>query len=188
MALEFPSLQADTGFRCRLLVTLVALFIFLVGYMIPLPMIQAQDFSAYPDGVSAHTVSLFSIGLRPFFAVLIFVEFAKLAFPALSRWEVATPRNATRLYYLIFFAVLLLAAFQSFALVQVLEKMRMPVPCPFCVTHQLTPTGPEYIFASMLSLVAGTALTGWLIRLITLYGLETASGSFTPRLGWRICR
>ena len=157
MAIKLPFPLADAGFRRRLLATLAALFVFRAGNAIPLP-IQGQDLSYGPNAWT-QAIPVFSIGLGPFFTVLVLVEFAKLGFPALSRWEAATPRNAARLYHFMFFAVLVLAGLQSVTLVHNLEKVHVIAQ------------GPEYRFVAVLSLIAGTALIGWLIRLITLHGL-----------------
>jgi preprotein translocase subunit SecY len=171
MAIKLPFPLADAEFCRRLLVTLAALFVFRAGYVVPLP-IQGQDLSYGPNAWK-QAIPVFSLGLGPFFTVLVLVEFAKIGFPPLSRWEAATPRNAARLYHYMFFAALVLAGLQSFALVHNLERMHTAyaIPCIGCAKYPLTTPDPEYTFAAVLSLIAGTALIGWLIRLITLNGL-----------------
>jgi preprotein translocase subunit SecY len=153
MPVEFPSPRTNADFGKRLAVTLAILFVYKMGTLIPLPLPQTTSLFLLST-TAPNNAYIFSLGVSSFFQVLIALELAKFAFPALARWNAASARNAARLQRYILAAALALTAFQAFLLAGRLG--------------QLT-AGETYI--AVLTCVAGTALVGWLMIQITVRGL-----------------
>ena len=82
-------------------------------------------------------------------------------------------RNAARLHSYIFAGALAIAAYHAINLVTGLEKVAisMAAHCIGCAKHSLTAPDPLYTYAAVLTILAGTALVGWLISQITFRGL-----------------
>src|ERR1700742_2075226 len=104
-------------------------------------------------------VSVFGLGVTPFFSVLFVIEFVKLIVPPLSRWETASPRNTRRLTLIVYFAALAMAGFQGRGVAHALYGITRLVD------------GPGWEIPIALTLVAGTALLGWLGDRVTAHGL-----------------
>ncbi len=177
MAIKLSPLLANPDFRRRLAVTLAAMVAYRLGSFVPLT-IQGLPLNEWSEAFFTHgltrwSVSVFALGITPFFSILILFELAKLVFPALKRWEAATPGNAARLHSYIFAGALAIAAFQAINLVKGLEKIAAPrmTSCIGCAHHPLTIPDPLYTYATVLTILAGTALVGWLIIQITFRGL-----------------
>jgi len=156
MTADFRLLFSDPVFRRRLFVTLAVLFALRAGYSVPLPLLSV---ALSPDPSNwRNVVSVFAIGLTSFYTALILLEFVKMGWPSLRRWE-NQPRNAGKLARWTFLAALALSAVHSYVLVQNLKAL------------PLAYGAPENTLAATVSLVAGTALVGWLIRIISFHGL-----------------
>jgi SecY len=139
-----------------LLVTLGALFIYRLGCQIPLAGLDLGILIGTPGapGTSSGSLSIFALGVMPIFSVTMIAEIAKMAFPALGRW--AQLRRA------ILIVALVLAAVEAFGIANVLERFRDPFA---------EPGWPFFHLATVATLVAATALLGWLAEQITHHGL-----------------
>jgi preprotein translocase subunit SecY len=143
------------GIGRRSLVTIGALCLYCVGWQIPLAGISSEALGQLlsTPGTALPRLSVFMLGVLPIFSVLIVAEIAKLAFPALGRW--------TGLNRAIQIVALTLAAFQALGIANALEGINGLVDEPGWAFH-----------AEMIAtLVAATALLGWLGDCITRQGV-----------------
>jgi preprotein translocase subunit SecY len=153
MAIVGAGSTRDTG--RRLLVTMGALFLYRLGCQIPLAGVDLSFLigtPGVPDSAFSH-LSIFALGVMPIFTATMIFEIAKLAFPALGRR--AHPRRA------ILIGALALAALDGFAIARALEHREGIVIEP----------GWAFRLETIATLVAGTALLGWLAERITRHGL-----------------
>ncbi|MGA7324397.1 MAG: hypothetical protein WBX25_07940 [Rhodomicrobium sp.] len=146
----------------RLLITIAILFAWRLGSTIPIPGLTLQYHNTYT--LSSWHVSLgpeYSIlkfGVGPIFSVLIVTELLRVASPAFSRWAAADRGGRGRLRLYVLIASLVLATVQALRFTPFYERLAEQPGVIFEVTL-------------VVSLVAGTALSGWLAHLITIYGI-----------------
>jgi SecY len=150
MAIERSGLTGDIG--RRLLVTLGALFLYRLGCQIPLAGVDLSFLIGTPDASLTH-LSIFALGVMPIFIVTMIFEIAKMALPALGLW--AHLRRA------ILIGALALAALDGCAIARTLEYREGIVIEP----------GWTFRLETIATLVAATALLGWLAERITRYGV-----------------
>jgi preprotein translocase subunit SecY len=144
----------------RLLVTAGLLLAYRVGCQIPMPGVDASIVArSYGLPLSMEQLSIFALGVTPFFSVLIIFEFVKLIFPSLARWEVSEPSHARRLHGWIVLTALLVATFQAAGLAGALYEVRGLIDAP------------GWTVPIIMTLVAATALLGWFADLISRYGI-----------------
>jgi preprotein translocase subunit SecY len=149
--------QSDStrGIGRRSLVTIGVLCLYCVGWQIPLAGINSEALGRALSalGPALPRLSIFMLGVLPIFSALIVAEVAKLAFPALGRW--------TRLNRAIQIVALTLAAFQALGIANALETISGLVDEP----------GWAFRVEIVATLVAATALLGWLGDRITRQGV-----------------
>jgi preprotein translocase subunit SecY len=144
----------------RLLVTAGLLLAYRVGCQIPMPGVDVSIFArSYGLPLSMEQLSIFALGVTPFFSVLIIFEFVKLLFPSLARWEASEPGHARRLHGWIVLVALLMAAFQATGLAGALYEVRGLLDAP------------GWTVPIVMTLVAATALLGWFADLISRQGI-----------------
>jgi hypothetical protein len=139
----------------RLLVTMGALFLYRLGCQIPLAGVDLSILVGAPvrgDASFSH-LSIFALGVMPIFSATMIVEIAKMAFPALGRWA--------HLVRAIQVGALVLAALDGLAIAGALEYREGMVIEP----------GLAFRLETVATLVAATALLGWLAERVTRYGL-----------------
>jgi preprotein translocase subunit SecY len=146
----------------RLLITIGVLLLYRAGCQIPLPGLDLDSFGG-PGGPtrSFERISIFAVGVVPIFSVLIVVEIAKLACPALGRWEAADAKKAALLHRVAQIAALVIAAFHGLAMAHALAAVSGLV------------ADPDWTFDAgiVATIVAATALLGWLGELVTRRGV-----------------
>jgi preprotein translocase subunit SecY len=152
-----PLLQSRTG--RRLLFTAGVLLVYRLGCQVPVPGINTDTLAGLSGMLKTEAVSLFALGVMPFFSILFVFELIKLIVPPLSRWETSEPSHAQRLSRVIYLTALVTAGFQARGLANALYGITGLVD------------GPEWEIPITMTLVAGTALLGWLGERITLLGL-----------------
>ncbi len=147
MAIELPSQLTKADFLKRLAITLAALFAYRFGATMPVPdpSIHWPKPIAWPQ-----YFSLFSLGINSFYTAIVWLGLAKLAYPAIARWEVAKLENEVKLHRYILVAALILSSLQSVPLVLGVERIYRPV-----TLHTLIAPGSGYIYAAALSLIVG---------------------------------
>ena len=156
--LSAPRLQPSVSHR--LLVTAGLLLAYRVGCQVPMPGVDVSIFArSYGLPLSMEQLSIFALGVTPFFSALIIFEYVKLIFPSLARWEASEPGHARRLHGWIVIAALLLAAFQATGLAGALYEIRGLIDAP------------GWTIPIVLTLVAATALLGWFADRITRHGI-----------------
>jgi hypothetical protein len=139
----------------RWLVTGGALCLYCLGWQIPLAGINVDALLSLQSahGPALPRLSIFMFGVLPIFSAMIVAEVAKLAFPALGRW--ALLNRAIQI------VALALTAFQALGLANALEGISGLVDEP----------GWAFRVAIVATLVAATALLGWLGDRITRQGV-----------------
>ena len=146
-----------------LLPTLVALIVYRLGQLIPIPGLEpkatAQLLQA--GNVDAARVAILALDIYPLFGILILFELAKMLAPRLRRWERAEARNAAKLARIALIVALISAVVQSNGIVTALEE----------AIGVVTEPGPSFRLSTTFTLVAGTLLVGWLARQISSRGL-----------------
>ncbi len=142
----------------RLLFTAEVLLVYRLGCQVPLPGINTETLGRLSHLLKTESVSVLAMGVTPFLSTLFIFEFIKLIIPPLARWETANAGNARRLGRCAYFAALLMAGFQARGLAHALDG----------VSGLLD--GPGWEIPILMTLVAGTALLGWLGDQITLRG------------------
>jgi len=150
-------------FLDALLPTMVALIVYRLGLLIPIPGLDltATIHFLLDGGASAARISILALDIYPLFGILILTELAKVLAPALRRWERAEARNAAKLARVVLFVALVSAVLQANGIVTGLEEARGVVADP-SLTFRLSTT---------VTLVAGTVLVGWLARQMSSRGL-----------------
>jgi hypothetical protein len=139
----------------RWLVTGGVLCLYCLGWQIPLAGISGEALGQLlsTPGTTIPRLSVFMLGVLPIFSVMIVAEIAKLAVPALGRW--------TRLNRAIQIVALALTAFQALGIANALEAINGLVDEPGWAFH----------VEIVATLVAATALLGWLGDRITRQGV-----------------
>jgi hypothetical protein len=149
--------QSDStrGMGRRVLVTIGALCLYCVGWQIPLAGVNSEALgrALSAPGPALPRLSIFMLGVLPIFSAMIVAEIAKLAFPGLGRW--------TGLNRAIQIVALTLAAFQALGIANALEGINGLVDEPGWAFH----------VEIIATLVAATALLGWLADRITRQGV-----------------
>jgi preprotein translocase subunit SecY len=159
MANDFFAPLLRSQMSRRLLFTAGVLLVYRLGCQVPLPGINTETLGRLSHLLKTESVSVLAMGITPFFSALFVFELIKLIVPPLARWETADANNARRLGRYVYFAALLLAGFQARGLANALDG----------VSGLLD--GPGWEIPIMMTLVAGTALLGWLGDQITLRGI-----------------
>lgn len=143
----------------RLLFTIGALLVYRLGCQIPVPGLNPDVLARLNGVLKTDSVSIFALGVTPFLSALLIFEFIKLIFPPLARWETAQPNNARRLGRYAYLAGLAMAGLQA----------RGVANAFYGISGLIDEPGWETVIA--VTLVAGTALLGWLGERITTLGL-----------------
>ena len=143
----------------RLLFTAGILLVYRLGCQVPIPGLNTEALSRLSNLLKTETVSVLALGVTPFLSALFIFEFIKLIVPPLARWETANANNARRLSRYAYFVALIMAGFQA----------RSVANAFYGITGLLD--GPGWEIPIAMTLVAGTALLGWLGDQITLRGV-----------------
>ena len=159
MADDVPAPMPQTQIIRRLLFTAGVLLVYRLGCQVPAPGVNTDVLVGLGGVLKTESVSIFALGVTPFFSVLFVFELIKLFVPPVARWETREFRNAQRLSLAIYLLALVSAGFQASGLANAFNG----------VTGLVDEPGWENIIA--ITLVAGTALLCWLGERITLHGL-----------------
>jgi preprotein translocase subunit SecY len=143
----------------RLLFTAGILLVYRLGCQVPIPGINSETLSRLSHLLKTETVSVLAMGVTPFFSALFIFEFIKLIIPPLARWETANAANARRLGRYAYFVALIMAGLQARGLAHAFDGVAGLLD------------GPGWEVPIIMTLVAGTALLGWLGDQITLRGV-----------------
>ena len=158
-----------TDLQRRTAVTLGALAAYILGRDIPIMGIDPRWFaSADPRsgfvgflfGGFPHTLSVFALGIIPFWSSWMMVELASLLVPALARWRQA-PGNGRRLADIARGVGLALAILQAWGISLGIESREGLVLDP----------GWAFRFETMATLATGSLVVHWLSDVITARGL-----------------
>jgi preprotein translocase subunit SecY len=144
-----------------LLVTVGVLLFYRLGCQIPVPGLDQETLDRLRDVGGLEMLSIFALGVIPIFSVLLIVEIAAMAVPALGRWRTASRRNAERLHRFVLLAAMAMAAFQAISLVS----------APEAISRLVSDLGWEFRLGIVVTFVGATALLGWLGDRITIHGL-----------------
>ena len=153
-----------------LLPTMVALIIYRLGLMIPIPGLdpkftaglgQAGGAVLHIPGGNAARTSIFALDIFPLFGILIVAELAKVLVPRLRRWENAKAANAGKLARIVFVVAMFSACLQAGGVASGLEGISGLVAEP----------GLLFRLSAIATLITATALVTWLATQITRRGL-----------------
>jgi preprotein translocase subunit SecY len=128
--------------------------VYALGWHIPFPGLSEDVYGRWAQ-YDSHTIdrlSVFALGLTPFFMPLAFLELAKLALPGLARWQVASAGNMARLNDYALAATLVLAVGLSH------------------MSDLWAASDDGSLFVLALTFVGSTALLAWLAEQITRCG------------------
>jgi len=154
----------DLSLARRILVTVAALVLYRFGCLILLPGVELTgvDPGLFADSVTAMSrLSIFALGLYPYFFVLVCVETIKLLFPAVLLWEASRAANREQLALAVRGTTLVLAAVQAWAIAIALEE----------VGHLVPETGFFFRAGIVATVVGATALLIWLSDQISRRGI-----------------
>lgn len=101
--------------RRATIATALAIVVCVIGWRIPIPGIDLDQVMGWygPSGSFPATLSIFALGVIPFFTILTYAEAAKLAFPPLARWQAGSTRKTRHVALIIAVLSLILAAWQG---------------------------------------------------------------------------
>ncbi|MEO4001532.1 preprotein translocase subunit SecY [Mesorhizobium sp. CAU 1732] len=137
----------------------VVFVVYIVGSRIPLPGLDTERLiqqAGYSSGFLAR-LSIFALGIVPFFSVLVLAEIAKLAIPPLARWQMASEANANRLNLVIVVMALLMAGLQAYGIMVALETSGLAGPDAIA-----------FVPVGIACLVGGVAVLIWIAHGIEL--------------------
>ena len=154
-------LTRETGRRA--LVTFGALCLYRLGCQIPLPNLDFDVLTHVrrPLGDALGHLSIFAVGVTPIFSALFLVEIARLGFPGLGRRGAGDDDGTPRLRRTVQILALIIAAFQGYGVARGIEGVEDFVETP----------GATFEATIAATMVAATALLGWLGDRITARGL-----------------
>ena len=145
------------------LVLILALLAIVLGQHIPVPGFNtaalAQQSLVYNNQWSAR-YSIFSLGMMPIVAVLVYVEIAKLLMPWLAKESVSPFTGTAWISWLSKTLILLISATQGYAVWMALLSMG------------LVPSTTAAMVGAILSFMAATAVLIWLASIIRFPGLN----------------
>lgn len=149
-------------FRLTLLVLLLALC--RLGNAISLPGLSQETmeslFGPFSHGMLKQ-ISIFALGLNPLFAVLAYLEMAKLLFPGLARWQRASADNMFKLNDYARLVAVVIAVFQAYGVAVGLQQG----------ANLVAEAQGGFVLATIATLLGGCVLLWWLVDRITLLGL-----------------
>jgi preprotein translocase subunit SecY len=143
----------------RILVTIAALFVFRLGLAVPLPGISATVVALQLDDFAGR-LPIFALGVMPLLTVFIIVELFVLASPPIRAWLAESPMKRQRLNGWARIAALVLAAVQALGTAAALEQSGL-----------VAEPGWQFQLRCAVTLIASTALIGWLADQISLRGV-----------------
>jgi preprotein translocase subunit SecY len=141
------------------LFTLGALLVYRLGCQIPIPGLDNEVLSRLDVRLASSVLSILALGVTPIFSALLLFELARLLVRPLARWEAERPANVRRLRSTIAVAALLMAAGQALGMANGFYEISGLIP------------EPGWTVPIVVTLVAATALLGWLGRRITQNGV-----------------
>lgn len=159
MSVDVSALPLRASLGRRLLITAGLILAYRIGCQIPVPGIDYGTITRLRLNLALEHISIFALGVTPFFSVLILFEFAKLIAPPLSRWETSDPAHARRLHGWIVLLSLAFAGFQARGLANALGEINGLL------------NSPDWVIPIALTMVAGTALLAWFADQITRNGI-----------------
>lgn len=148
----------QSGFAARVLFTVGALLVYRLGCQIPLPGLDAEVLSRLDAGPARNVLSIFALGVTPILSALLLFELARLFIGPLARWEAAEPGHVRRLRSAIVTVALLMAGGQALGIASGFYEIPGLIP------------EPGWTPAIVVTLIAATALLGWLGGRITRNG------------------
>jgi len=162
----------QTGGRVRAASIIVGalLTVYVLGRNIPLPgvVLEAVFPVDRPQGLlgllstsRVSRLSIFALGLIPLYTPMACLEIAKLLFPALARWQIASARNFFRLNDYLRYTALVLAATQGYSVALGISQ----------ANNLIADTPGEFVVSVAGTCVGATALLIWLADRISLQGV-----------------
>jgi hypothetical protein len=158
--------SAEPEFVWRpLAITALALAIYLLGSFIPLPGLDASAFAAMANGSNLSSMigrlSIFSLGIVPWFSALLVAEFFVFLFSDIRDTSLARDGHADPFNIIVVMLALVFAIFQGSGIARALEAFPNMVMEPG-ITFEMT---------TVASLTAGTALIISLGRIVETLGI-----------------
>lgn len=181
---SIPSFAGDrfgklTELRQRVLFVLGALIVYRVGAHIPIPGIDSRALAALFDqqggtildmfnmfsGGALKRLGLFALGIMPYISASIIMQLMAMVIPQLEEIKKEGESGRRKINQMTRYGTVLLATFQSFGVAMMLQGQSaggMSI---------VTAPGPQFIFVTMASLVAGTVFLMWLGEQVTERGI-----------------
>jgi preprotein translocase subunit SecY len=153
----------DRRFYGALAITALVLLAYRIGCHLPLPGLNGEQVAQlFEPGVSAsERVSILALGVGPLFTALILFEIAKILFPSLRRWELASAGNRFKIGRAVILLALAVTAVQAIGYAVALENVANVVEQP----------GTWFRISTTLTLVGATALIVGMARVIDREGI-----------------
>ncbi|MHB9028146.1 MAG: preprotein translocase subunit SecY, partial [Candidatus Latescibacterota bacterium] len=166
--------------RKRLLFVLAMCIVYRVGGKVPIPGIDAQALISLMSGMSntlfglydmfvggAFTkMSIFALGIMPYISASIIIQLLGSVVPYFQRLQKEGEEGRKKITQLTRYGTVVLAAAQAYGIAIWLQNTQggggMPV---------VTNPGVGFIFATMLTIVAGTIFLMWLGEQLTEHGI-----------------
>lgn len=150
----------------RILITLVALFVYQIMGYIPVFGINYHSFFSIMKGVSPNRLSIFALGLMPYISAYVIVMLLTCVIPYFARIVEKQGLNSIKLNRFVIYGTLLLAVIQSYFLSLWIIKSPSQGQLP---TIQLSAN--LFILITTLTLTIGVFFIVWLGKIITKYGV-----------------
>ncbi|OEG70059.1 preprotein translocase subunit SecY [Candidatus Endomicrobiellum trichonymphae] len=182
MLKNFADMFKVPELRKKILFTMFIIIVYRVGTVIPIPGINAEalksffavqkngllDFLDMFSGGALNKMSIFSMGIMPYInsSIIMSLMHGAHMIPYLDRLRMDGEHGRKKLTQITRYGMVLLGAFQSFALVMMIIRIPSPSTMPIVVD----PSWSWIILASS-TLVAGSVLIMWLGEQVTERGI-----------------
>lgn len=165
------------GLKERIFFTAAMIAIYRIGVHIPLPGVDPMAMSRHPElaqnllgmidlftGGALGKLSIFSMGIGPYITASIIIQLMSVVFPKLEELQKHSGEQGRRqLQQYTRYLTVVLAAFQSFMLANLLTKIHGP--------DVVIVAGPLFLFSATVILSASALFIMWLGEVITEHGI-----------------
>jgi preprotein translocase subunit SecY len=155
----------------KIIYTLVIILLYRIGTVIPVPFVDASNFSAYFGGTilaylntlsggSLQMATLFALGISPYITASIVIQLLTVAIPALERWAQEGEEGKKKINNLTRYATVILAVVTAVGYYFLMKQSGM-----------IKDTGVFAAFVIIVCYCAGAAMVMWLAEKINENGL-----------------
>ena len=176
--------------RKKMLITLLLLFIFMLGCYIPVPGITASTFSeevknnsflgllSSITGGALQNATLFALGISPYINASIILQLLTVGIPALERLQKQGEEGRKKIAQITRYVTILLAVAQAIGIVinfgMQSDAIKLSLFGHYANGSGISETGAKWIAGIFLTVVytAGAMLVMWIGERITEYGIS----------------